>query len=151
MVTYRRGGKMERVSVKVPMGISTGKKLRLSGKGEPGLNGGPTGDLLIRVRVLASEDYKREGDDLEITHSIPFSQAALGAEIQVKTLEGRTLSVKVPKGSQNGARLRLKGQGLPRFNKPGRGDLFVKIEIQVPVSLNKKQKKLLEELGQEGL
>jgi curved DNA-binding protein len=151
MVSYRRGGKMERVSVKVPAGIASGKKLRLTGKGEPGLNGGPTGDLFIRVRVLQSEDYKREGDDLELTQAVPFSQAALGADIQVKTPEGKTLSVKVPKGAQNGARLRLKGQGLPKFKGSGRGDLFVKIQIQVPHKLTKRQKQLLEELGQEGL
>ena len=151
MVSYRRGGKMERVSVKVPAGIVSGKKLRLTGKGEPGINGGPTGDLFIRVRVLENPGFKREGDDLVTSLKVPYSQAALGAEIQVQTLEGRTLSVKVPKGSQNGSRLRLKGQGLPRFKGTGRGDLFVKIEIQVPQKLSKRQKQLLEELAQEGL
>jgi len=151
MVSYRRGGQMERVSVKIPPGISTGQKLRLSGKGEPGPQGAPAGDLFIRVRVLDEPDWRRDGDDLEKSEEISFSQAALGHSLDVATLDGKTLSVKVPKGAQNGSRLRLKGQGLPKFKGAGRGDLYVKLSVQVPKKLSKRQKELLEELAAEGL
>ncbi len=151
MVSYRRGGKLERVSVKIPAGIASGQKLRLAGKGEPGPGGGPDGDLLIRVRVLDHPRFKREGNNLEVTEEVAFSQAALGATLEVKTLEGRTLSIKVPKGTQNGARLRLRNQGLPHFKGSGKGDLYVKVSLAVPKKLSSRQKQLLEELAAEGL
>lgn len=151
MVSYRRGGQVERVSVKVPAGISTGKKLRLPGKGEPGAPGGGDGDLYIQVRVLDHPRFSRDGDDLEVSHDIGFSQAALGGSLEVPTLEGGQLTVKLPKGTQNGSRLRLKGQGLPQFHGSGRGDLYVKVTVKVPAKLSKRQKELLEELAQEGL
>jgi len=151
MVSYRRGNQVERVSVKVPPGIATGKKLRLAGKGEPGAPGAPAGDLFIRVRVLDHPQLRRDGDDLEMTRDVPFSQAALGASLEVTTLEGKTLTVRVPKGTQNGARLRLRGQGLPHFHGAERGDLYVKVNVVVPERLTKRQKELLEELAQEGL
>ena len=151
MVSYRRGGKVERVSVKIPAGISDGKKLRLAGKGEPGPPGGTPGDLLIKIRVLDHPQFVRQGDDLEIKMDIPFSWAALGHTLEVPTLGGKTLSVKIPKGAQNGSRLRLKGQGLPRFKGSGRGDLYVKLNVMVPKKLTKRQKELLEQLASEGL
>ncbi len=151
MVSYRRGGQVERVSVKVPAGIATGKKLRLAGKGEPGAPGAGDGDLYIQVRVLDHPSFTRDGSDLELTQEVNFSRAALGGSIEVDTLEGGKLTVKLPKGTQNGARLRLKGQGLPHFHTSGRGDLYVKIGLAVPSKLSKRQKELLEELAQEGL
>jgi len=151
MVSYRRGGKLERVSVKIPPGIATGQKLRLAGKGEPGPPGGQPGDLYIRIRVLDHPHFKREGNDLETVKEITFSQAALGATVEVPAIDGKTLSVKVPKGVQSGARLRLKGQGLPRFKGSGRGDLYVKVKVQVPKRLSKRQRELIEELAKEGL
>ncbi len=151
MVSYRRGGKLEKVSVKIPPGIATGQKLRLSGKGEPGPQGAPDGDLFIKVRVLDEAGWRRDRDDLEKLVDIPFTQAALGHTMEVATLDGKTLSVKAPKGAQNGARLRLKGQGLPHFKGSGRGDLYVKLNVKVPKRLSKRQKELLEELAQEGL
>jgi len=151
MVSYRVGGKTERISVKVPPGIESGKKLRLAGKGEPGPPGAPPGDLLIKINVLPHPVFKREGADLEVTKKVTFSQAALGATVEVQTLDGKSLKVKLPKGTQPGARLRLKGQGLPRFKAPGRGDLFVRVAIEVPQRLSKRQKELLEKLREEGL
>jgi curved DNA-binding protein len=151
MVSYRRGGKLEKVSVKIPPGMATGQKLRLSGKGEPGPQGAPAGDLFIRVRVMDQDGWRRDGDDLEKLVDIPFTQAALGHTMEVTTLDGKTLSVKAPKGAQNGARLRLKGQGLPHFKGSDRGDLYVKLNVKVPKKLSKRQKELLEELAQEGL
>jgi curved DNA-binding protein len=151
MVSYRRGGQMERVSVKIPAGIGTGQKLRLAGKGEPGPQGAPPGDLLIKVRVAEEPGWKREGADLEKTQEVSFTQAALGDTLEVETPDGKQLSVKVPKGTQPGARLRLKNQGLPRFKGSGRGDLYVRLAVAVPKKLSKRQKELLEELAQEGL
>ncbi|MCF8033980.1 MAG: J domain-containing protein [Desulfarculaceae bacterium] len=151
MVSYRVGDKTERVSVKVPPGIESGKKLRLAGKGEPGPPGGSAGDLLIKINVLGHPLFKREGADLEITKTVPFSQAALGASLEVETPSGKTLKVKLPKGTQPGARLRLKGQGLPKFKGSGDGDLFVRVALEVPQRLSKEQKELLEKLAEEGL
>ncbi|CAO0822895.1 Chaperone protein DnaJ [Desulfarculales bacterium] len=149
MVSYRQGGQVERVSIKVPAGIATGKKLRLAGKGEPGASG--VGDLYIQVRVLDHPGFTRDGSDLELTQEVSFSQAALGGSIEVNTLEGSKLTVTLPKGSQNGARLRLKGQGLPHFHTKGRGDLYVKVGVTVPHKLSKRQRDLLEKLAKEGL
>jgi curved DNA-binding protein len=151
MVSYRRGGQVERVSVKVPAGIATGKKLRLAGKGEPGASGAGDGDLYIQVRVLAHPLFQRDGSDLEVPQEVSYSRAALGGNLEVATLEGGKLTVKLPKGTQNGARLRLKGQGLPHFHTSGRGDLYVKVNVTVPAKLSKRQKEILEELAQEGL
>ncbi len=151
MVSYRRGGNLEKVSVKIPPGISSGKRLRLAGKGEPGPGAAPPGDLFIRVRVMDHERFRRKGDDLEVDLEVPFSQAALGGEQQVATLEGKSLSVKIPKGTQGGSKLRLRGQGLPRFGSSGRGDLLVLVRLTVPQRLSKRQRQLLDELAQEGL
>ncbi len=151
MVSYRRGSQVERVSVKVPPGIATGKKLRLTGKGDPGPQGAHPGDLFIKVRVLDHPQFSRDGDDLEVAQAVTFTQAALGSTVEVPTLEGKTLSVRVPKGTQAGARLRLKGQGMPQFHGAGRGDLYVKIVVSVPNKLSKRARELLEELAQEGL
>ncbi|MEW5911264.1 MAG: DnaJ C-terminal domain-containing protein [Thermodesulfobacteriota bacterium] len=151
MVSYRAGGELQRVSVKVPKGITTGKKLRLAGKGEPGPGGAPAGDLLIQINVLDHPTFTRHEADLEVSVPIRFSQAVLGASLEVPTLEGKSLTVTVPKGTQSGARLRLKGQGLPRFQASGRGDLYVRVSVEVPERLSKEQKKLLEQLAEEGL
>ncbi|MCB2188339.1 MAG: J domain-containing protein [Deltaproteobacteria bacterium] len=150
-VSYRRGGKVEKVSVKIPAGIETGKKLRVPGKGEPGPPGVPDGDLFIRVRTLDHPQFRRNGADLETEVEVTYSQAALGASLPVPTLEGKTLNVKVPKATQHGARLRLKGQGLPLFQSSGQGDLYVKVLLHVPKKLSRKQKDLLEQLAEEGL
>lgn len=151
MVSYRVGDHTERISVKVPPGIESGKKLRLAGKGEPGPPGAQPGDLLIKINVLSNPQFKREGADLETTKTVPFSQAALGTTVEVGTIDGKNLKVKLPKGTQPGARLRLKSQGLPKFKGPDRGDLFVRVAVEIPKRLTKGQKELLEKLSEEGL
>ncbi|MBW1712775.1 MAG: J domain-containing protein [Deltaproteobacteria bacterium] len=147
----RPEGRQERVSVKIPAGIQDGKKLRLKGKGEPGLNGGPHGDLLIKIKVLGDPAFTRDGDDLYLDWPISFTMAALGGTVKVPTLAGQDLSVKVPAGIQPGQKLRLKGQGLPKLKSSKRGDLFVRPRIQVPKKVSANQKELLNKLAKEGL
>ena len=149
-VTHPEGAQ-ERVSVKIPAGIQEGKKLRLKSKGEPGSAGGPNGDLLIKVKVVGGGPFIREGDNLYLDWPVRFSQAAMGATLEVPTLDGKTLSVQVPPGTQSGQKMRLKGQGMPRMKARGRGDLYVRTKIEIPKKLSGKQKKLIQEIAEEGL
>jgi curved DNA-binding protein len=152
MIAYRKdNSEQEKISVKIPAGISTGKKLRLTGKGNPGINGGPNGDLFIQIRVMDHPVFKRDGDDLIMTKSIKFSEAALGTEIEVQTIDKKTLRLKVPAGTQNNAKLRLKGYGVPRMNGVDRGDAYVSISIEVPKNLTKKQEETVKKLAEMGL
>ena len=152
MIAYQgNNSKQERISVKIPAGISTGKKLRLTGKGDPGINGGPNGDLYIKINIPDHPVYKRDGDDIIMTHVIKFSEAALGSEIEVQTIDKKTLRLKVPAGTQNSARFRLKGYGMPRMNEKGRGDAYVSVNIDVPKKLNKKQEEAIKKLSETGI
>lgn len=151
VITYQNDGRQETVSVKVPAGVSSGKKLRLPGKGQAGLHGGPSGDLYVQIRILDHPLYKREGDDLLLERAIRFSEALSGTEIEVPTIDQKTLRLKIPQGTQTNARLRLKGYGMPRMDGSGRGDAYVQVTILVPIKLNKKQKALLKEMEEAGL
>jgi len=148
-IAYERGGRQERIVVKIPPGVKTGQKLRLAGKGEYGPSG-IAGDLYIKIRILDHPLFIREGDDLYIDRTITFTQAALGTTINVPTIDGKTLEVKIPPGTQPNTKLRLKGYGMPKLSG-GRGDLYVKVLIQVPRYLTSEQKRLLEELARLGL
>ena len=150
VISYQEGGRHERVSVKVPAGISTGKKLRLTGKGQPGSYGGPNGDLYVQIKVVEHPLFKREGDDLVLTREIKFSEALLGTETDVPTIDKKTLRLKIPPGTQSNAKFRLKGQGMPHMNRNGRGDAYVQVTVGVPKKLNKKQKALAKELADIG-
>ncbi|MBU0484886.1 MAG: DnaJ domain-containing protein [Proteobacteria bacterium] len=150
-ISLGRGSQAEKVSVKVPPGIETGKKLRVTGKGSPSPNGGPPGDLLLQIKVLPHNTFEKDGNDLIVEQKIPFSSITLGTEIAVPTLGGKSLKVKVPAGSNSGAKLRLKERGLPVSLKGSRGDLFVKILVEIPKKLSKTQKELIEKLKEEGL
>ena len=152
IISYQAGDRQQtEVSVKVPAGISSGKKLRLQGKGQPGVYGGPPGDLYIQIRVLDHPVFQRDGDDLQLVREIKFSEAALGTEIDVSTIDKKTLRLKIPPGTQNNARFRMKGYGIPHMNGNGRGDAFVLVNITVPNKLNKKQKALIKEIAELGL
>ncbi len=147
--TIDRGGRNEDTSVKVPQGISEGKKLRLAGKGFPGSNGGPPGDLYFKVHVLPHPIFKREGNDIVVEHTVNLTDALLGTLIQVPTLEGEK-QVKVPTGTQPLTKLRLRGLGI--HSRGGdRGDQFVKINVTIPKSLTPEQVKLIESLKEQGL
>lgn len=145
-ISYNLGDRHEQIKVKIPAGIADGKKLRLAGKGQSGPEGGPPGDLYIKIKVLDHPVFKRKGDDLYMNREIKFSDAVLGTTIEVPTIDGKRLSLKIPAGSQSSSKMRLRGYGMPRMGGGGRGDAYVKIQVSVPKKLNKRQKELIEEL-----
>ncbi|NWF91394.1 MAG: DnaJ domain-containing protein [Syntrophaceae bacterium] len=149
-ISYRRNGKMEDLSVKIPRGIPPGKKLRLAGKGMEGKNGGPPGDLYLQVSIKEHPIFIREGDDLIVDKEIRFSEAALGTTVEVPTVEGKKV-VKIPPGTQSHTKLRLRGLGIPHFQGEGRGDEYVRVIVKVPKKLTEKGRKLIEEMAREGI
>ena len=150
-IALGRGASADKVSVKIPPGIESGKKLRVAGKGFASPQGGPAGDLYLLINVLPDPNFSRDGNDLICEKLIPFSAATLGETVAVPTLEGRTLNVKVPPGIQPQAKLRLKGHGLPSGPLGPRGDLLVRFMVGVPATVTPAQKKLIEELQALGL
>ncbi len=134
------------IRVRIPRGATDGERLRLGGKGAPGINGGPPGDLYLNIQLRPHALFKVTGHDLELEVPITPPEAALGAQIEIPTLGGR-VTVKVPAGSSSGQRLRLSGKGLPK-PKSGAGDLYARLNIVVPSSLNEREKKLYEELSE---
>ncbi|MBU1130542.1 molecular chaperone DnaJ [Patescibacteria group bacterium] len=140
----------ERIKVKIPAGISNNETIKLSGKGEAGVSGLPAGDLYIHITVPPHHQFSREGDNIFTAKNISFSQAALGAKVRVKTLDGE-VNLKIPSGTQSGRQFILKNKGSHKLRGRGRGDMIVEVKIQVPGNLSQKQKKLLEELADEGL
>ena len=133
------------VDAKIPAGVEDGTRIRFTGYGEGGLHGGPAGDLYVVLHVKEHPFFEREGNDLHCVIPISFTQAALGAEISVPTLEGEHV-LKVPDGTQSGTTLRIRGKGVPVLNGHGKGDLFVEVRVQTPGKLNKRQRELLQEL-----
>ncbi len=150
-ISLRQGGQTQNVSVKVPRGIEDGKRLRLSGKGAASSSGGPAGDLYLKVHVSEHPIFQRVDDDLVVERRIPFSEACMGSTIEVSTLEGKKFNVKVPAGVQQEAKLRIKGHGLPAGPIGQRGDLLVKIAIQIPKSLSPEQEDAIQALAAAGL
>ena len=147
LTVQRPGGKTESITVKIPPGIEDLKKIRLSGQGDPSPNGGPAGDLMIRVKVAAHPLYRRQGNNLLLTVPITLAEAALGAKIDLPTPNG-TLTISVPSGSSSGKKLRLKGQGVePARGNPG--DLIVELQIALPDSYDEAMKKTIETLQQQ--
>jgi curved DNA-binding protein len=133
-------------TVRIPPGAPEGKRIRVSGHGGAGGNGGPAGDLFLRVRYAAHPDFRVRGADLYLDLDLAPWEAVLGTEVQVAGLQG-SIKVRVPPGTGQGARLRLKGQGLPQGKSGERGDLFVVIQIQVPTQVNPEEKVLWENLA----
>jgi curved DNA-binding protein len=151
VISYQSDGRQEKVSVKIPAGTPAGQKLRLQGKGQPSLYGGPPGDLYSRIRMLDHPVFRREHDDLYLKQQIKFSEAVLGTEIEVPTIDQKKLKLKIPPGTQNNAKFRLRGYGLPHMKAKGRGDAYAEISITVPNKLTKKQKSLVKSLEEVGL
>jgi len=138
--------KSVKIKVKIPAGIDNGQIISLRGEGEPGLRGGPTGDLYIEIRVKPHQIFIRKGNDLVCEMPITFVQSALGGELEVPTLEGK-VKYSMPEGTQTGTTFKLKGKGIPYIRGTGRGDLLFKVNIEVPRRLNEKQKDVLREFA----
>lgn len=139
--------KEKTLELKIPAGVETGSRLRVQGEGEAGVNGGPSGDLFVVVHVAEHESFERQGNNLYSAVPVTFAQAALGADIKVKTLDGEE-DLKVPAGTQTGTIFRVKGHGMPNLGGRGKGDLFVAVTLVTPKSLTKEQRKLLEQLAE---
>ncbi|HEU5399723.1 MAG TPA: molecular chaperone DnaJ [Terriglobales bacterium] len=137
------------LEVKIPAGVEEGTRILYSGHGDAGVHGGPAGDVYVVLHVKEHPFFEREGKDLYCVVPISYSQAAIGSEIQIPTLEGETL-LKVPEGTQTGTSFRLRQKGVPVLNGRGRGDLFVEVKVQTPSRLTKRQRELLEELDSIG-
>lgn len=136
-----------KIKVNIPAGIDDGQTISLRGEGDPGAKGGPSGDLFLSIRVKPHSLFKRQGTDVVCDVPITFTQATLGAEIEVPTLDGK-VKYTVPEGTQTAAVFRLRGKGIPFLRGNGRGDQYVKVNIEVPKKLNDKQKALLREFAE---
>ena len=143
--------KTETVKVKIPPGVDNGTKLRVPGKGHSGRFGGSPGDLWIIVNVQPHWLYERKGDNLYIKININISEAVLGTEIQIPTIDGKTETIRIPEGTQSGQQIRVHGKGMPRLKSGGYGDLVVVVNVIIPSKkeLSKKGRKLFEELSRE--
>lgn len=151
-ISLRTNGRDHNVSVKVPKGIEEGKRLRLKGKGAPSTDGGPPGDLYLKVHLAPHKRFTRDGDDLILEQKVSFSDACLGSKIEVETIENKKFMVSVPPGTNCDSKLRIKGHGLPTGPMgDDRGDMYVKLTVEVPKIMNDEQKALVEKLGQVGL
>jgi len=139
-----------RITIKIPSGVDTGSQLILRAEGDAANQGGPQGDLYVVVHVRPHDTFKREGDDLICKVEVKFSQATLGSNLQVPTLDGPA-SIKLPAGTQSGAVFRLRKKGMPDLHNGGRGDELVVVNVRTPGDLTSRQRELLEELSREGL
>lgn len=151
LVSFTSNGQTVKVTVKIPAGALPGKRLRIAGKGRPGPMGSPPGDLFIKLKEQEHPVFKRDGNDLFVDRHIRFTEATLGTKVTAPTLDGKTMSLKVPPGTQSHTKMRLKNYGIPHTNGKTRGDQYVRIIVDTPTNLTKKQKSLLEELTKEGL
>ena len=147
-VAFKRDGAREELSVKIPAGIESGAKLRVPGRGGAGRFGGQAGDLYLTVLVGTDPLFQREGADIVLNQEVRFSEAALGGSIDIPTMEGMK-RIKIPAGIQSGTKVRLRGLGFPQAG--GRGDMFVRIAVEVPEKLTARQRELIEQLAAEGL
>ncbi len=135
----------KKLKINIPAGVDDGTRLRLASEGQPGAHGGPPGDLYVFLKVKEHAFFDRQGTDLHCTIPINMAQAALGAEIEVPTME-QPHKLKIPEGTQNGAQFRLRNKGVPVVNAGGRGDLYVHIDVKIPARLTREQRKLMEQL-----
>ncbi|CTQ32766.1 molecular chaperone DnaJ [Jannaschia rubra] len=142
------GGRVEKerqLSVNIPTGVETGTRIRLSGEGEAGLRGGPTGDLYIFIEVQDHALFQRDGVNLYCRVPVAMSTAALGGEVEVPTIDGGRSRVKVPAGSQTGRQMRLRSKGMPALRGGGSGDMMIELSVETPVNLTQRQKEILRE------
>jgi len=149
-VAFRRNGQREELKVKIPAGVDNGSKIRISGKGAQSDSGGSPGDLFLILHVEPDPVFTRDGGDLFVERPISFTAACLGIALDVPTLEGDK-RIKIPAGIQPGTKIRLKGCGIKSLGSNAKGDLYVKIGVHIPETLNAEQKQLVEELAKKGL
>jgi molecular chaperone DnaJ len=131
------------LNVNIPAGVETGTRIRLSGEGEAGLRGGPSGDLYIFIELEEHPLFQRDGMDLYCRVPVSMTRAALGGEVEVPSIDGGRSRVKVPEGSQSGRQMRLRGKGMPALRGTGMGDMYIELAVETPVKLNSEQKELL--------
>ncbi len=150
-ITINQGGSTNAIEVRIPKGLTKGKKIRLAGKGEPSPYGGPAGNLYIKSNPVDSGGFSIEGNDVLLTKSVKLTQALLGDKLEIPTPSGKTMNLTLPAGTRHKARMRLPGHGIPHMKGNGCGDLFVVINIEMPKKLTEKQKKIIQELKAAGL
>jgi DnaJ-class molecular chaperone len=138
----------KRIEVKVPAGVQTGSRVRVSGEGQPGMGGGTAGDLFLVVTVRPHRLFERKGDDLYVEVEVPLTEAVLGGEAHVPTPKGSRLALRIPPETQNGRQFRLAGQGMPHLSSSRRGDLYAKVKVVLPTGLNDEQRALFERLAE---
>jgi molecular chaperone DnaJ len=141
----------DKIKIFIPAGVDQNQVIKVEGKGEAGKRAGSPGDLYVRIFVKKHPVFKRKGDDLFLSLPISFSQAVLGDEVEITTLEGKKILLKIPAGTESGKVLRISGKGIPHFSGWGRGNMYVELVVKTPKRLTKKQKELLERLREEGL
>jgi curved DNA-binding protein len=151
IVSLQQQRQSQKVTVKIPKGMITGKKLRLAGKGNPSPYGGPAGDLYIQAKVLNDPQYRVEDHDLYMMRELKLSEALLGTRLSVPTLDDKQLNLKIPPGTKPGTKMRMSGHGLPHMKGNKRGDLYVEIQLKMPKQLTKEQLELIEKLAGTGL
>lgn len=139
--------KRRKISIKIPAGIDDGQQLRVAGQGEPGVNGGPAGDLYVVFHIRPHEFFERDGEDVYCEVPLTFAQSALGDEIEVPTLHGK-VKLKVPAGTQTGTKFRLRGKGIPNVRGRGVGDQHIIVKVITPTKLTEKQKQILREFAE---
>ena len=137
--------KSKSMSLKIPAGVDNGKRLVIPGQGDAGENGGPSGDLVVVLHVEDHPNFERDGSDLYCAIPVSMAQAALGCEITINSLDDKKVTIRIPDGTSNGKLLRIKGEGVPISGSSRKGDLYVKIMVQIPTRLSSKQKELLKQ------
>jgi curved DNA-binding protein len=150
-ISMRQGAHTKQVHVDIPQGIKSGQKIRLAGQGQPSPGGqGKAGDLYLKIDIAPHPVFRLSGSDLQVDQSISLSQAVFGTTLQVPTLEGNR-QLKVPPGIQSHTLMRLKGYGMPKFKSQNKGDLYVRVKVEIPKNLDKKQTELFKALEKSGL
>ena len=138
---------IKRIQVKIPAGVDTGSKIRVAGEGQPGIGGGPRGDLYLVISVKADAQYERKGEDLYTDVEVDLTTAMLGGEVPVPLPDGRKLVLTIPPETQNGRLFRLSGKGMPRLRGEGNGTLFVRVKVVLPMRLTEEERALFEQLA----
>jgi curved DNA-binding protein len=149
-VELQAAGGSKRVEVKIPAGIRDGARVRAAGQGSPGSGGGRSGDLYIRVQVRPHRHFKRVGDDIQVTVPVSLRTALVGGSVDVATVTGKNVSLKIPAQTQNGKVMRLRGMGMPRLRGEGRGDLLAEVDVRLPLPLTAEVREWAEKMPEEG-